>query len=156
MGCSNDEYHQPQININSKWDVQNDFTKKSKIKLAYLEWWLDFHDPVLKNPIEEGLKSNQQILASKQRIEAAIGEVKKVRNQWIPNVDFWTGYANNPIYGFPGTLFVFVPSYFINFYQKYHQFKISKIQLQRFPLKYIFALIFCFINRTCVSSRFLG
>lgn len=127
--CTNQNYSRPRVQIDSQWDVQDDFTKRTNDKLAYLQWWAEFNDPVLKNLMEEGLKCNQQILSSKNRIDAALGEVKKVRNQWIPNVDFWTGYANNPIYGFPGVLFVFVPSYFINFYQQHHQYKISKMQL---------------------------
>ena len=127
--CTNQNYTRPRVQIDSQWDVKDDFTKRTNDKLAYLQWWRDFNDPVLKKLMEEGLKCNQQILSSKSRIDAALGEVKKVRNQWIPNADFWTGYANNPIYGFPGALFVFVPSYFINFYQQHHQYKISKMQL---------------------------
>lgn len=129
FGCSHDDYHRPAVKVESHWGVKDDFAVRSNQKLPYLQWWLAFDDPVLKQLMEQGLHTNQQVLISKSRIEAAMGEVKKVKNQWIPSMDFWAGYANNPIYGFPGTIFAFVPSYFINFYQQYHQYKISRMHL---------------------------
>jgi len=127
--CINEDYVRPKLPVNPAWDVQDDFSQRVANNLAYLQWWDDFKDPTLKALMSAALQCNQQLLISKSRIDAALGEVKKVKNQWIPNADFWTGYANNPIYGFPGALFVFVPSYFINFYQQHQQFKISKLQL---------------------------
>ena len=130
ISCMQEDYHRPAIAVGSKWDIKDAYTKPDQlINLAYLQWWRDFQDPTLEQFMIRALKCNTKVLISKSRIDEALGELKKVRNQWIPNTEFWTGYANNPMLGFPGTLFVFIPSYFINFYQQYHEYKISRIQL---------------------------
>lgn len=130
--CAKNDPQRPPVAIPNDWDVKDSYSLSlNQKKLSRLKWWTVFHDPALEHFIHRGLQCNTKILISKSRIDAAIGELKRVRNQWIPNADFWTGYANNPIYGFPGTLFVFVPSYFINIYQQYHEHKIARIKLEQ-------------------------
>ena len=89
--CTNQDYTRPAIQVDSKWDVQDDFTKRTNSRLAYLQWWTNFNDPVLNTLMVEGLKCNQQILSSKSRIEAALGEVKKVKKLGKSGLVFLSG-----------------------------------------------------------------
>ena len=123
-GCMSSNFHPPAIPINKQWTVQNHSIGQSdEHNLPYIAWWQDFKDPTLNQLISAGISNNNTLNVSKGHVEAAEGELKKVRLQWIPDIDFLLGYSNNPATGFPGFLSLFTPSYTLNLF---HQIKEQK------------------------------
>lgn len=126
IGCSayNTVPKEPKALVTNRWSVINHYLANTKdTRLPYTAWWNDFHDPMLSRLIHTGMLNNNSLNVSKGHIEAAEGELKKVRFQWIPDIDFLLGYSNNPATGFPGFLALFAPSYTLNIF---HQLKEQK------------------------------
>ncbi|WP_232220559.1 TolC family protein [Legionella tunisiensis] len=99
--------------------------------MPYIAWWRGFKDPTLNRFISRGLVCNTSLNMSRGHIEAAQGELKKVRYQWIPTLDMMLGYSRNPATGFPGILAVLIPSYTMNIFHQIKEQKIAKYELKQ-------------------------
>ncbi len=120
----------PYVHYPKDWPVKNkNMSKGNNENLPYIAWWQGFKDPTLNDLINCGLKANNSLNSSRGHIEAAEGELKKVHMQWIPTLDFLTGYSNNPATGFPGTLALLIPSYTINIFSQQQEQKKAKYEL---------------------------
>ena len=131
VGCGyNNPYHKPDVAVSNHWTVADRYILNTDEKnLPFMAWWRGFNDPTLNALIERGLVSNNSINMSHGHIDAAAGELKKIRYQWIPNLDVMFGYSRNPATGFPGFLAVLIPSYAINIFHQIKQQKQAKYQL---------------------------
>ncbi|HAT8859186.1 TPA: TolC family protein [Legionella pneumophila] len=130
VGCYSEPYHRPHVEVINKWSVKDKNVKNIDSKnIPYIAWWRDFKDPVLNQLIERGLISNTSLGMSRGSIEAAEGELKKIRYQWVPTLDLMTGYSRNPATGFPGVLIVFIPNYTINIINQIREQKRAKYTL---------------------------
>lgn len=128
--CYTEPYHKPNVEVVNKWSVTDKNVKKIDDKNApYVAWWRDFKDPTLNQLIERGLISNTSLNMSRGSIEAAQGELKKIRYQWVPTLDLLTGYSRNPATGFPGVLIVLIPNYTINIIHQIREQKQAKYTL---------------------------
>lgn len=129
-GCYTEPYHKPNVEVVNKWSVTDKNVKKMDDKnTPYVAWWRDFKDPTLNQLIERGLISNTSLNMSRGSIEAAQGELKKIRYQWVPTLDLLTGYSRNPATGFPGVLIVLIPNYTINIIHQIREQKQAKYTL---------------------------
>jgi outer membrane protein TolC len=119
-GCSyNTAYRKPSVPLKNNWTVKDtNIVSKNNTNLPYLAWWKAFDDPLLNHLIRRGMVRNTSLNMSRGNIEAAAGELKKVKLQWIPDIDFLFGYSRNPATGFPGLLALFIPSYVINIFNQ--------------------------------------
>jgi multidrug efflux system outer membrane protein len=123
-GCLKNTYHKPDVKVVNQWTVADrNISNNDEKNIPYLAWWRGFNDPTLDKLIERGLHCNTSLNMSRGSIEAAEGELKKIRYQWIPTTDVMFGYSRNPATGFPGILGVIIPSYVINIF---HQIKEQK------------------------------
>lgn len=124
VGCMQKAYHKPDVEVINRWSVADrNLSTADEQNTPYLAWWRGFNDPTLNRLIERGLRYNNRLNMSRGHIEAAEGELKKVRYQWIPTTDIMFGYSRNPATGFPGILGVIIPSYVLNIV---HQIKEQK------------------------------
>jgi NodT family efflux transporter outer membrane factor (OMF) lipoprotein len=55
--------------------------------LSYRRWWLQAHDPVLNQLIDEALNNNNQIQAAKSTIVQAQAQLKAAHLAWLPSLD---------------------------------------------------------------------
>lgn len=128
--CTKQIYVKPNIAVNNQWSVADrNISHGDEKNIPYLAWWKGFNDPVLTQLIETGLICNTSLNMSRGHIEAAEGELKKIRYQWIPTLDFLTGYSRNPATGFPGILAVLIPSYTMNIFHQIREQKQAKYTL---------------------------
>lgn len=123
-------YHRPKVPVNNRWTVSDrNMRPGNRSTLPYLAWWHTFHDPTLNKLIRQGMIQNNSLNMSRSSIEAAQGELLKVKLQWIPDIDGLFGYSRNPDKGFPGFLVLFVPSYVINIFSQIKEQKKAKYEL---------------------------
>lgn len=128
----NTPYHKPHVYVNNEWTVTDKYTNSRDAKnLPYLSWWRGFKDPTLNELIELGLKYNNNLNRSLGHIEAAQGELKKIKYQWIPNLELMLGYSRNPALGFPGVVGAIIPSYIINVFQQIKEVKKARYKLNQ-------------------------
>ncbi|KTC86904.1 TolC family protein [Legionella brunensis] len=130
VSCAKNVYVKPDIVVNNQWSVADrNITNKDEKNTPFLAWWRGFSDPTLNKLIETGLVCNTSLNMSRGHIEAAEGELKKIRYQWIPTLDFMAGYSRNPATGFPGILAVLIPSYTLNIFHQIREQKQAKYTL---------------------------
>jgi multidrug efflux system outer membrane protein len=125
-------YQQPRVEVHPQWSVKDRYIRNTNEKnLPYIAWWQGFHDPMLNQLIQQGLVCNNQLNMSRGHIDAAAGELKKIRFQWIPTLDLMFGYSRNPATGFPGFLAVLIPNYAMNIFEQIKAQKQAKYQLEQ-------------------------
>jgi len=130
VGCA--RYHPPHVPVANHWTVTDRYIQQNDEKnLPFIAWWQGFHDLTLNHLIEQGLACNNRLNMSKGNIEAAAGELKRIRYQWIPNVDIALGYSKYPATGFPGIFAAIVPSYLMNVFYQVKQQQQAKYVLQQ-------------------------
>ncbi len=114
--CSffNRSIHKEPVIIPAKWDAINAQLTTSEQNLSCIAWWKQFKDPALNALIEKGLKRNNDIHVATANIEAALGELKRVKLNWIPGVNELAGYSSFPNLGFPGVVVAAIPTYTLN------------------------------------------
>jgi len=126
----NSPYPKPNMPVRNEWTVADrNVTHGNERNLPYIAWWQGFNDPTLNHLIACGMIYNNSVNMSKGHIEAAEGELKKVKLQWIPDIDFLLGYSKNPATGFPGFLALFVPSYTMNIFSQIKEQKKAVYEL---------------------------
>lgn len=130
-GCAyHSRYQNAEIHLVNKWAVADrNIINSDERNLPCMAWWNGFHDPTLNQLIKMGIANNNTINMSRGSIEAAEGELKKVKLQWVPDIDFLLGYSNNPATGFPGFLALFAPSYTINIFSQIREQKKATYEL---------------------------
>ncbi|MCL9684870.1 TolC family protein [Legionella maioricensis] len=130
-GClQKNTYHKPDVKVVNKWTVADrNISTSDEKNIPYMAWWQGFNDPTLNRLIKRGLRCNTSLNMSRGSIEAAEGELKKIRYQWIPTADVMFGYSRNPATGFPGVLGVIIPSYIINIFHQIKEQKKAKYTL---------------------------
>ena len=87
-------------------------------KATHMPWWHQYHDPTLNQLIARGLRYNNNLQTSMANIEAAQGELKRVKLNWIPTITGNVGYSSFPYLGFTGVLLTAVPNYTINIFSQ--------------------------------------
>ena len=116
--------------LNNHWTVPTIHTIQAPAKnITCMAWWKQFHDPTLNRLMHEAFINNDNLNMARARIEAALGEYKKIQYQWIPGLDFLGGYSRNPAYGYPGFWYALIPSYALNAFQQIAEQKRAKYQL---------------------------
>lgn len=129
-GCTRNDL--PHVPVSNHWTVKDRYIQHNDEKnLPFIAWWQGFHDPTLNHLIEQGLACNNRLNMSKGHIDAAAGELKRIRYQWIPNVEMAFGYSKYPGTGFPGMFAAIVPSYLMNVFYQVKQQKQAKYILQQ-------------------------
>ena len=130
-GCAYfNPYHRPNVPVTNKWSVKDrHILNTNECNLPFKEWWRGFHDPALNQLIEIGLVTNNSLNMSRGHIDAAAGELKKVRFQWIPTLDVLFGYSKNPVRNFAGVLAVLIPNYTMNLFYQIREQKQAKYKL---------------------------
>ena len=123
-------YHKPKVAVLKQWTVKDRYIQHIDDKnIPYLAWWRGFNDKTLNQLIERGLICNNSLNMSRGHIEAAAGELQKIRYQWIPNLDVVLGYSRYPGTGFPGVFALLVPSYMMNIFYQIKQQRQAKYAL---------------------------
>ena len=118
------------INIPNTWaDKDHHLIKTAKNEVCFA-WWHQYHDTVLNQLIEEGLRYNNDIRIAMANVEAAEGELKRVEFNWIPTVAGNIGYSSFPYLGYPGVLLTAVPNYTLNIFSQIKQQARAKSQLK--------------------------
>ncbi|HHF7343893.1 TPA: TolC family protein [Legionella feeleii] len=130
-GCAyHNPYPKPNVEVTNQWSVTDrNIISTDEKNMPYIAWWRGFKDPTLNQFIARGLLCNTSLNMSRGHIEAAQGELKKVRYQWIPTLDMMLGYSRNPATGFPGILAVLIPNYTMNIFHQIKEQKIAKYKL---------------------------
>lgn len=133
VGCAyNNPDLRPNVPVKNQWSVKDRHILNADEKnTPYMAWWRGFNDPALNRLIERGLLCNNSLNMSKGHIDAAAGELKKVRYQWIPTLDLLLGYSRNPATGFPGFLAVLIPNYTMNIFHQIREQKQAKFKLEQ-------------------------
>lgn len=114
--CFFDPKHIPKepLKTPTQWDAKNKYLNTARCDTNCIAWWEQFKDPVLNALIAEGLERNNDIHVAVSNIEAAQGELKRVKWNWAPNLDSLLGYTSFPYLGYPGVITVMLPNYTIN------------------------------------------
>lgn len=133
VGCAyNNPDLRPNVPVKNQWSVKDRHILNTDEKnTPYMAWWRGFNDPALNQLIERGLLCNNSLNMSKGHIDAAAGELKKVRYQWIPTLDLLLGYSRNPATGFPGFLAVLIPNYTMNIFHQIREQKQARFKLEQ-------------------------
>ncbi len=127
-GCMQKDM-QHALPVKNKWTVAVSHPKEPSKNITCMDWWGAFHDPLLNEVMRKALQKNDGLNMAGARIEAAQGELKKIKYQWIPNVDLFGGYSSNPALGFPGFWYSALPSYTMNLFRQIKLQKIATYQL---------------------------
>ena len=106
------------VNIPTQWNSKDKHYTNKKANLACMAWWHQYHDKDLNRLIALGLRYNNDVNIAMANIEAAEGELKRVRLNWIPTMGGNLGYSSFPYLGYPGVLAAIVPTYTINIFQQ--------------------------------------
>ncbi len=113
------------------WNNKDAFYKNSQIvKLPYLAWWHKFNDPVLSQLIESGLTNNNGLNVAMANVEAAEGELKRVKLNWVPSLSSNLGYSSFPDLGYPGALITIIPTYTINIFSQIKEQQKAEYELK--------------------------
>ena len=125
-------YQKPNILVRNHWTAPDRYISHSNDKkLPYIAWWRGFNDPTLNALIAKGLKCNNTLNMSRGNVEAAAGELRKIRYQWVPTTGLILGYSAFPALGFPGVIAALNPRYLINIFEQIKQQKQAKYQLEQ-------------------------
>ena len=85
--------------------------------LPYLAWWQQLHDPQLNHLIESGLIQNNDIQIAYANLEQARGQLRQVQLSWIPFINLYAGFTQNPAFGNIGIFYGMWPQYTLNLMQ---------------------------------------
>lgn len=121
------------VDIPVKWHAKDNHYKNKATKLACTAWWKQYHDPMLNQLIELSLKYNNDINTAMGNIQAAQGELKRIKLNWIPTMTGNIGYSSFPALGYPGVLAFILPTYTMNIFtqikeqqQAHYKLNVSK------------------------------
>lgn len=121
-----------------KVDYPNSFNSSESHELlqqdlAKLAWWQQLNDQTLNNLIESGLRNNNDINIAYANLEQARGQLHQVELSWIPFVNLYGGFTQNPIFANAGTFYGIWPQYILNLMQLPQQQKQAQynVSLQR-------------------------
>lgn len=132
--CTNTEYRLPRVREIATFPSSTSAYKPHN-NLPCLAWWRSFHDPYLNQYIKLSLRKNLEIRIALANLDAARGELLKVKLNWLPSLNNLAGYSTNPALGTPGGLLAAWPNYTLNIFQQY------KLQQQaRFNIGYYQAM----------------
>ncbi|MDF1757192.1 MAG: TolC family protein [Legionellaceae bacterium] len=120
----------PNPKIPEKWNAKNKQLKQENCKIACIPWWKQFKDPVLEDLINKGLKCNNDIHVAVSNVEAAQGELKRVKYNWLPGLDSLLGYSSFPYLGYPGGVALLIPTYTINIFKQIKEQKKATDELK--------------------------
>lgn len=127
----NKKYYAPSTQSSAEtWNDQDSHYQNTDINLPYLAWWEKFDDPTLNELIERGLVQNNNINIAMGNVEAAHGELKRVKLNWIPSASTNFGYSSFPNLGYPGVLFAVIPTYTLNIFTQIKEQKKAQYELQ--------------------------
>lgn len=131
-GCSiiNPKDKKPPLVIPQQWNIKH-ASLKSGNNLPYTAWWQQFHDPMLNQLIETGLTVNNTVLQAQGNLEMAQGELRSIQLSWLPSIDWFAGFSQNPALGIPGGFYGMWPGYFgINAFMTLAQQKSAHIAIE--------------------------
>lgn len=131
VSCSLNTGYTPKrpIQAPSTWHTKDDRFVAKNINTTCYAWWKSLHDPILEQLINEGLAHNNDIQIAIANIEAARGELKRIKLNWIPGVGSNLGYSSFPYLGYPGVLALLVPTYTMNIFSQFYEQKRAQYRL---------------------------
>ncbi len=131
VSCSLNTGYTPKqaIQVPTKWQTKDHRFVAKNINTTCYVWWKALHDPVLEQLINQGLEHNNDIQIAIANIEAARGELKRIKLNWIPGVGSNLGYSSFPYLGYPGVLALIVPSYTLNIFSQFYEQKRAQYRL---------------------------
>ena len=93
------DYERPSVDVPATWRL--DLVHEQDV--ANTRWWEQFHDPVLTNLIETGLRDNLDVRVAAARIDQFIGILTTTRSQSLPQIGYNTSVSRNRVseVGFP-------------------------------------------------------
>ena len=106
------------VEVPKTWHASDDRYTNTQEDLVNLPWWQQFDDPTLNELVDKALLYNNDIQMAMANVEAAEGELKRVKLHWIPEVDAIGGYSSWPDSGFPGVVVAVVPRFSLIFLNK--------------------------------------
>ena len=119
----------PNPEIPKKWNAKNTNLNTNNCNTICIPWWKKFDDPVLNDLIQKGLQCNNDIHTAVANVEAAQGELKRVKYNWIPGLDSLLGYSSFPYLGYPGSIALLIPTYTINVFKQIKEQQNAKHEL---------------------------
>ena len=131
-GCTAERRYKPdaQNTIPTHWNAIDTHLISKNENLSCIAWWRQFHDPTLNDLITKGLRHNNNVQTARGTILAAQGELKRVKLNWLPTMDWSAGYSSFPYLGFPGVLAVIVPTYTMNAFKQLSEQRIAQYELR--------------------------
>lgn len=123
------DYKEPAINVPD--NIKDANNSSALANLPYLAWWQKFNEPILNRLTESALIYNNDLQIATQNIEVAQAQLDTIELGWIPGLNLYAGFSQNPVLTNPG-MFAFVqPNYITNFFTTYYQQKQAKYNLEQ-------------------------
>jgi outer membrane protein TolC len=101
----------PKTSVPESWSSFETLTLDTQNNLAYTAWWQYFHDPVLNQFMNQGLKENLTLKEADTRLAKARAQLKTIQLSWIPSLTGFAGYSSNPALGNPLGFYGLFPKY---------------------------------------------
>ena len=132
ISCGVDPHYKPEnpVNIPDAWRATHTHVKYAKVTPACIAWWHQFNDPVLNHLIYTGLEHNNDLHVAMANVEAAQGELKRIKLNWIPSLSAALGYSSFPYLGYPGVLATIIPTYTLNIFTQIKEQQRAKYELK--------------------------
>ncbi len=132
VSCSLNTRFKPKgpIQVPDNWHEHDKRFVASQVNPACFVWWTRFHDPMLENLIATGLQQNNNIQVARANIEAAQGELKRIKLNWIPSIGSNVGYSSFPYLGYPGVIVTAIPTYTLNILSQIKEQQRAKYELR--------------------------
>ena len=103
----------PDVDVPGRFPSANS-NLKTTADLPYVAWWKELNDPVLNGLIETALKDNNDLLIARANLEKARGQLRQVQLSWLPFINIYAGFTQNPVFGNIGTFYGIWPQYVTN------------------------------------------
>lgn len=94
-----------------------DDNRETLANLPCLAWWRQLNDPVLNQLLTSGLSNNNDLQIARANLDQARGQLRSVQLSWVPFVNIYAGFTQNPVFGNIGTFYGVWPQYFLNLLQ---------------------------------------
>ncbi len=123
-------YIKPLTKVPVNWSHQNNIKLDERISLPDLRWWQQFHTAELDDLIQIALHRNNDLNIAMANLDAARAQLLQVKLNWLPGLNFLSGYTQMPYFGNPGRFYIFFPQYVINLFQQYKKQKSAEAMVK--------------------------
>lgn len=122
------DYKAPSINLPADITTANNNSQLDN--LSNFAWWREFNDSQLNKLIDSALINNNDIDLATKNIAIAQAQLNQIELLWIPGINLFAGFSQNPAFGNPGVFFGLQPTYITNLFTTYYAQKQAKYDLQ--------------------------